>query len=113
MWNTVGGLREEKIEAFHNIGKNSFLIFLMVYNTLSNFFSVDIANIILQILCCVRQKDLRLVQMMERSELKQGLVKQFAIPVPRNFLCPSCKKTGRVNVKLVEKRCPECGYQKD
>ena len=33
------------------------------------------ANRILQILCCVRQKDIKLVQMMERCELKQNLVK--------------------------------------
>ena len=105
MWNTVGGLREEKIEAFHNIG-------MITCKEISLYFFLLAVNRILQILTSVRQKDLKLVQMMERCEVKQNLVSNFAKPVPRKFFCPCCKRTEKENVALVENACPVCGYKR-
>ena len=48
--------------------------------------------------------------MMERCELKQSLVKDFAKPTPRQFQCPACKEAGQGVVVLMDNKCPMCGY---
>ena len=60
----------------------------------------------------MRQKDLKLVQMMERCEVKMNMVMDFAKASPRSFFCPVCKESGRGRVVLVEKICPSCGFVK-
>ena len=60
----------------------------------------------------MRQKDLKLVQMVERCELKKSMVADFAKPAARQFQCPACKKDGKGVVILVDNNCPVCGYQR-
>ena len=60
----------------------------------------------------MRQKDLKLVQMVERSELKQSMVADFAKPATRQFQCPACKKAGKGMVILMDNNCSGCGYQR-
>jgi predicted RNA-binding Zn-ribbon protein involved in translation (DUF1610 family) len=70
------------------------------------------ANRILQILCSVRKTDLKLVQVMERSELKMSYGSDFSKPEERSFLCPVCSREQKKRIVLVNKVCPQCGYRK-
>jgi hypothetical protein len=60
----------------------------------------------------VRKTDLKLVQVMERCELRQSFGPQFARPTQRNFFCPCCRKIEKKKVLLKDKVCPDCGFNK-
>ena len=68
-------------------------------------------NRILNTLCCVRQSDMRLVQAVERVELKKKYGAEFGKPTPRRFICPECKGVRQEAVYFYDK-CSKCGYEK-
>ena len=59
----------------------------------------------------MRKKDLKLVQVMERCELRQGARGDLSTPSARKFECPDCKKLGRKMI-LENRSRPDCGYAK-
>ena len=106
-WTTVGGLREEKIEGFHNTSK-----YYPSFSFKLDLFSFYLANRILGVLFSVRKADLKLVLAVERSELKQSFGASFVKPVERIFFCPDCRKKLGKKTGLIDRVCPDCGFKK-